>query len=94
MASFFTTAFYHFVALNDVKSMQPIIQDYCDKKLLKGTILLANEGINGTISGKEKDILVLGSKITFLILLFNLQIFAALLICDCTILKAFTIYIY
>jgi UPF0176 protein len=37
--------------------MQPIIQDYCDKKLLKGTILLANEGINGTISGKEKDIL-------------------------------------
>jgi len=57
MASFFTTAFYHFVALNDVKSMQPIIQDYCDKKLLKGTILLANEGINGTISGKEKDIL-------------------------------------
>ena len=57
MASFFTTAFYHFVALNDVKSMQSIIQDYCDKKLLKGTILLANEGINGTISGKEKDIL-------------------------------------
>ena len=57
MTSFFTTAFYHFVTLNDVKSMQPIIQDYCDKKLLKGTILLANEGINGTISGKEKDIL-------------------------------------
>ena len=57
MTSFFTTAFYHFVALNDIKTMQSIIQDYCDKKSLKGTILLANEGINGTISGKEKDIL-------------------------------------
>ena len=57
MASFFTTAFYHFITLNDIKSLQPIIQDYCDKKLIKGTILLANEGINGTISGEEKNIL-------------------------------------
>ena len=54
---FFTTAFYHFVSLNNVKSIQTIIQDYCDKKSIKGTILLANEGINGTISGEEKNIL-------------------------------------
>jgi UPF0176 protein len=57
MSSFFTTAFYHFITLNDFRSLQPIIQDYCDKTLIKGTILLANEGINGTISGKEKNIL-------------------------------------
>jgi len=57
MALFFTTAFYHFVSLNNVKSIQTIIQDYCDKKSIKGTILLANEGINGTISGEEKNIL-------------------------------------
>lgn len=57
MASFFTTAFYHFVTLDDIKSMQTIIQDYCNKNEIKGTILLANEGINGTISGKEKNIL-------------------------------------
>ncbi|MDC0127589.1 rhodanese-related sulfurtransferase [Methylophilaceae bacterium] len=57
MASFFITAFYHFVALNDIKSIQPIIQDYCDKNSIKGTILIANEGINGTISGEEKNIL-------------------------------------
>ena len=57
MALFFTTAFYHFVSLNNVKSIQTIIQDYCDKKSIKGTILLANEGINGTISGEEIEIL-------------------------------------
>ena len=57
MASFFTTAFYHFVTLTDIKSTQTIIQDYCDKVSIKGTILLANEGINGTISGDEKNIL-------------------------------------
>jgi len=57
MVSFFTTAFYHFVSLNDTKGMKTIIQDYCDKKKIKGTILLANEGINGTISGEERNIL-------------------------------------
>ncbi len=57
MASFFTTAFYHFVTINDIKNMQSIIQDYCDKTSIKGTILIANEGINGTISGKEIEIL-------------------------------------
>ena len=57
MASFFTTAFYHFITLNDIKRLRPIIQSYCDKTLIKGTILLANEGINGTISGEEKNIL-------------------------------------
>jgi len=57
MASFFTTAFYHFITLNDIKHLRPIIQSYCDKTLIKGTILLANEGINGTISGEEKNIL-------------------------------------
>jgi UPF0176 protein len=57
MTSFLTTAFYHFITLDNIKSLKTIIQDYCDNKSLKGTILLAQEGINGTISGKEDDIL-------------------------------------
>ena len=57
MPAFQTTAFYHFITLDNIKNLQTIIQDYCDKKSLKGTILIAHEGINGTISGKEKDIL-------------------------------------
>jgi UPF0176 protein len=57
MTSFLTTAFYHFITLDNIKSLKTIIQDYCDNKSLKGTILLAHEGINGTISGKKDDIL-------------------------------------
>ena len=57
MASFLTTAFYHFIPLDDIKGIQTTLQNYCDKKLIKGTILLAKEGINGTISGVESDIL-------------------------------------
>ena len=57
MASFLTTAFYHFIALDNIKTLKTIIQDYCDHKLIKGTILLAHEGINGTISGEEDEIL-------------------------------------
>ena len=57
MASFLTTTFYHFINLDNIKIFKAIIQDYCDNKSLKGTILLAQEGINGTISGKEDDIL-------------------------------------
>lgn len=57
MTSFFTTAFYHFTVLDNIKILQPIIQSFCDQNLIKGTILLANEGINGTISGNEKNIL-------------------------------------
>ncbi|MDA9210891.1 rhodanese-related sulfurtransferase [Methylophilaceae bacterium] len=57
MNSFLTTAFYHFITLKNIKSIQSIIQNYCDRTSIKGTILIANEGINGTISGEEKDIL-------------------------------------
>ena len=57
MTSFLTTTFYHFITLDNIKIFKAIIQDYCDNKSLKGTILLAQEGINGTISGKEDDIL-------------------------------------
>tara|TARA_B100000767_G_scaffold248503_1_gene249452 strand:+ start:495 stop:1460 length:966 start_codon:yes stop_codon:yes gene_type:complete len=57
MTSFLTTTFYHFIPLDNIKIFKTIIQDYCDNKSLKGTILLAQEGINGTISGKEGDIL-------------------------------------
>ena len=57
MDSFLTTTFYHFINLDNIKIFKSIIQDYCDNKSLKGTILLAQEGINGTISGKEDDIL-------------------------------------
>jgi UPF0176 protein len=56
MTSYLTTAFYLFVALGNFKSIQPIIENFCKKNKIKGTILLASEGINGTISGQKVNI--------------------------------------
>ena len=53
---FLTVAFYHFVNLDKKNSIQEYIYNYCEANKMKGTILLADEGINGTISGKEKNI--------------------------------------
>lgn len=49
-------ALYHFTALPDFKALQPWLQKMCDMLDIKGTILLAHEGINGTISGSEAAI--------------------------------------
>ncbi len=53
---FLTIAFYHSVSLENIKQFQPFIQKFCQKNNIKGTILLASEGINGTISGQDISI--------------------------------------
>ncbi len=44
-------AFYKFVDWDDFKSLKPLLDKVCNKAGTVGTILLAPEGINGTISG-------------------------------------------
>ena len=44
-------AFYKFVPLENIESLQQAIRDFCVDAGLLGTILLAHEGINGTIAG-------------------------------------------
>ena len=56
MSEFLTSTFYHFIELNNYKDLKSPIQKFCDEIMIKGTILLANEGINGTLSGKEEAI--------------------------------------
>ena len=51
-----TVAFYHFVSLEDIESIREYINKFCQDNQIKGTILIATEGINGTISGKENKI--------------------------------------
>lgn len=46
-------AFYRFVSLPDCREIKAKLAPYCEKKQVKGTILLATEGINGTIAGEE-----------------------------------------
>jgi UPF0176 protein len=50
---FLTIAFYHFVYLENIEQLQPFIHKFCQNNNLKGTVLLASEGINGTISGED-----------------------------------------
>ena len=54
--NFKVAAFYHFAALNDFESMRGPLQQRCEDLGLMGTILLAHEGINGTVSGPEQGI--------------------------------------
>lgn len=44
-------ALYHFVTLDDFEQLRAPITEFCDARGIKGTLLLAQEGINGTIAG-------------------------------------------
>lgn len=49
-------ALYHFSVVDDPVALKPIILEQAEANGLKGTILLAKEGINGTIAGSETGI--------------------------------------
>ena len=53
---FLTTAMYHFVSLPGYKTLRDPLLKFCTSRDIKGTLLLANEGINGTVAGEEKSI--------------------------------------
>lgn len=48
--------FYKFVSLPDFAEKQSILLSYCQAQEVKGTILLAKEGINGTIAGLRDSV--------------------------------------
>ena len=56
MNDYLVAALYHFVSLPHFESLQAPIQAVCNKEKIKGTLLLAQEGINGTIAGPEASI--------------------------------------
>jgi len=47
---------YKFVALDDYKTMRGPLLDFMKKRDIRGTLLLASEGINGTIAGTRSAI--------------------------------------
>jgi UPF0176 protein len=49
-------AFYQFAALPDFRELREPLRAICAALGLKGSVLLANEGINGTIAGEPADI--------------------------------------
>jgi len=52
----FIYTFYRFKNFTNIKAIKLMLDKSLKNKLILGTVLLANEGINGTISGTEKDL--------------------------------------
>jgi UPF0176 protein len=55
-SKYLTAALYKFVSLPNYADLQANIQAACVANKIKGTILLASEGINGTIAGLPENI--------------------------------------
>jgi UPF0176 protein len=56
MTDYLVAALYKFVALDDFERLQAPILEKCVENDVKGTLLLAHEGINGTVAGPENGI--------------------------------------
>lgn len=50
------TTFYHFITFPEVETLKEPLLEFCKEQGLKGTILIAREGINSTISGSREAI--------------------------------------
>ncbi len=55
--------FYRFLKLNNLKKLKKKIDDFVDNEKIFGTILIAREGINGTLAGKKEDLNLFNKKI-------------------------------
>lgn len=53
---FIVAALYKFTKLSDYQQLQPVLKDFCQSHDIKGSLLLAEEGINGTVSGTRQAI--------------------------------------
>lgn len=53
---FVVAALYKFVTLEDYQARREPLLDICRELNIKGTLLLANEGINGTVAGSREGI--------------------------------------
>ena len=56
MKNFFIYSFYRFKEINDISQLKILFDNFLIKKKVKGTILIANEGINGSVSGTKIDL--------------------------------------
>lgn len=53
MTAVAVAAFYRFIDLPDYRSLQAPLRDFCAAQGIKGILLLAAEGFNGTLAGPE-----------------------------------------
>ncbi|MGO4842362.1 hypothetical protein AB4144_59850, partial [Rhizobiaceae sp. 2RAB30] len=58
-ALFRVAALYRFTRLDDFADLKAPLAEFCCGRGIKGTLLLAHEGINGTVAGSEDAITAL-----------------------------------
>ncbi len=56
MSHYTVVAFYKFIELSDIEVLKLTLHKFCKEKKILGTIILAKEGINGTIAGTAESI--------------------------------------
>jgi UPF0176 protein len=56
MSAIVVAALYKFVGLPNFAKLREPLLDFCQHRNIKGTLLLAHEGINGTVSGTREAI--------------------------------------
>lgn len=56
MSKLIVAALYQFTPLPEYKELQPQLKTLCDNHGIKGILLLAEEGINGTVAGSREAI--------------------------------------
>lgn len=56
MSQYVVCAMYKFVALEDFEALRQPLQNLMEEKEIRGTLLLAREGINGTVAAKREAI--------------------------------------
>ena len=52
----FIYSFYRFIKIEDIKFIKLELDNFLHNKLVRGTVLIANEGINGSLSSSEKQL--------------------------------------
>ena len=55
--------FYKFKKLTALRKNKIILQNFFNKKNIRGTIIISQEGLNGTISGQPKNLILTNNKI-------------------------------
>ena len=56
-------SFYQFKKINNLKKVEKLLKDLCFFHKIRGTILLAKEGINGTLAGLNKPVKIIEKKL-------------------------------
>lgn len=66
MSKLTVAAFYQFVPLANYQELKPRLEALCTEQGIKGIVLLASEGVNGTVAGSREAIDVFKSLLTSL----------------------------